>query len=153
MTGHRPPRRRPAADRGSAVLEFIALGVGVLVPLAYIVLAAAGVQGAVFASTQAVREAGRAYVSATTVGEAQERAQGAARLAFDDHGLDLPPDALSVTCTGGACLTPGAVVTVELDWRVPVPWLPESLAGSAPGLVPVHVRHVVPVDDYRGSPA
>lgn len=140
------------SDRGSAVVEFIALGVGVLVPLGYIVLAAAGVQAAVFASTQAVREAGRAFVSASTSGEAQARAQGAARLAFDDHGLELPPGALTVSCPGGQCLTPGATVTVELAWRVPVPWLPESLAGSAPGLVPVHVRHVVPVDDYRGSP-
>ena len=143
---------RIGSDRGSAIVEFIALGVGVLVPLAYIVLAAAGVQAAVFASTQAVREAGRAFVSASTTGEAQARAQGAARLAFDDHGLDLPPDALTVSCPGGPCLSPGATVTVELSWRVPVPWLPESLAGPAPGLVPVHVRHVVPVDDYRGSP-
>lgn len=144
--------RAGGSDGGSAVLEFIALGVGVLVPLGYIVLAAAGVQSAVFASTQAVREAGRAYISAGTTAEAQTRALGAARLAFDDHGLDLPADALTVTCPGGHCLAPGAVVTVELDWRVPVPWLPSSLAGSAPGLVPVHVRHVVPVDEYRGSP-
>ena len=144
--------RATESDRGSAVLEFIGLGVGVLVPLAYIVLAAAGVQAAVFASTQAVREAGRAFVSASTTAEAQARAQGAARLAFDDHGLDLPPGALTVSCPGGLCLAPGTVVTVELAWRVPVPWLPESVAGSAPGVVPVSVTHVVPVDTYRGSP-
>lgn len=143
---------RLGSDRGSAVLEFLGLGIGVLVPLAYVVLAAAGVQAAVFASTQAVREAGRAFVSASTTGEAHARAWGAARLAFDDHGLDLPQEALSISCSGGTCLAPGSVVTVQLAWQVPVPWLPESLAGSAPGLVPVQVRHVVPVDDYRGSP-
>lgn len=143
---------RLRTDAGSAMLEFIALGVGVLVPLGYVVLAAAGVQAAVFASTQAVREAGRAYVSASTASEARERAWGAARLAFDDHGLDLPPQALSITCPSGQCLDPGSTVTVEVVWQVPLPWLPESMAGAAPSLVPVHVRHAVPVDDYRGSP-
>lgn len=135
------------------MLEFIALGVGVLVPLAYLVLAASSVQAAVFASTQAVREAGRAYVSSATTDEARVRAWAAARLAFDDHGLDLPADALAVTCDGGSCLAPGSSVQVDLAWRVPLPWLPEGLVGSAPSLVPVHVRHEVPVDDYRGSPA
>ncbi len=141
-----------ASDRGSAMVEFIALGVGVLVPLVYVVLAAAAVQSAVFASTQAVREAGRAFTSAMTPAQAMVRAQGAARLAFDDHGIDLPADALTIACAPGPCLSPGAAVTVVMSWRVPVPWLPAGLAGEAPGLVPVHVRHVVPVDDYRGSP-
>jgi hypothetical protein len=151
MRTHRHATQR--SDRGSAMLEFIAVGVGVLVPLAYIVLAAGGVQAAVFASTQAVREAGRAYASAPSAEQAHARAWGAARMAFDDHGLELPAHALTVTCVAGRCLDPGTAVAIDLRWRVPVPWLPETFAGSAPGLVPVHVRHVVPVDDYRGDPA
>ena len=39
-------RRRPV-DGGSALIEFIALGVGILVPLAYVALAAAAVQSGV----------------------------------------------------------------------------------------------------------
>lgn len=140
-------------DRGSALVEFIALGVGVLVPLAYVALAAAAVQGGVFASTQAVREAGRAFVTSATPSEGLVRAGVAARLAFDDHAIELPPDALRVTCVAGPCLAPGSEVLVELDWRVPLPWLPDGFAGTAPTLVPIRAAHRIPVDDYRGDPA
>lgn len=140
-------------DQGSAVIEFIALGVGLLMPLAYLALAAAGVQAAVFASTQAVREAGRAFVTSATAAEGMARAGAAARLAFDDHAIELPAEALRVTCLGGPCLAPGSEVLVELDWQVPLPWLPADVAGSAPALVPIRAAHRIPVDDYRGVPA
>lgn len=140
-------------DRGSALIEFIALAVGMLVPLVYMALAAAGVQAGVFASTQAVREAGRAFVTSATPGEGIARAQVAARLAFDDHAIDLPADSLTVSCVGGPCLTPGSEVLVEVRWQVPLPWLPADLAGSAPALVPIRAAHRIPVDDFRGEPA
>lgn len=132
-------------DRGAAVIEFLILGVGLLVPLAYAGVAAAGVQSAVFASTQAVREAGRAFSSAVTADEGRDRALAAARLAFADHGLDLPSTALRLTCPQAACLTPGSTVVVDLTWSVPLPGLPAA--------VPVQATHTVPVDDFRGSPA
>lgn len=141
------------SDRGSALIEFLAIGLGMLVPLAYVILAAAGVQQAVFASTQAVREAGRAFVTSASPLEGRQRAAAAAHLAFDDHGLDFPESALQVGCIGGPCLTPGSTVIVQVQWRVPLPWLPESLAGTSPSLVPIVAEHRVPVDEYRGVPA
>lgn len=140
-------------DAGSALIEFLVIGVAILVPLVYLVLAAGAVQAAVFASTSAVREAGRAFVTASTSQEGRLRASTAAALAFDDHGMELPGDALQVGCAGGPCLTPGSTVIIAVDWRVPLPWLPAALAGSAPTLVPIRVEHRVPVDDYRGIPA
>lgn len=146
-----------ASEAGSAIVEFIIIGVCVLVPVAYIVLAAGAVQSAVFASTQAVREAGRAFVTSATPEQGRQRALAAASLAFDDHGILLPSGALEVGCSGGPCLTPGSTVVVTVDWRVPLPWLPGSmagsLAGSAPSLVPVRAEHRIPVDDFRGMPA
>ncbi len=135
------------------MIEFLAIGVGMLVPLAYIVLAAAGVQQAVFASTQAVREAGRAFVTAASPAQGHERAAAAALLAFDDHGLALPADALRIGCVDAPCLTPGSTVVVQVQWRVPLPWLPESFAGASPSLVPIIAEHRVPVDEYRSVPA
>lgn len=140
-------------DRGSAIVEFIGIGIGMLVPIVYVLLAASGVQSGVFASTQAVREAGRAFVSSATPEEAHLRATAAARMAFEDHAITLPADALTVTCLGGPCLTPGTDVIVDVRWKVALPWLPEGIAGSAPSLVPIHARHRVPVDEYRGVPA
>jgi hypothetical protein len=132
-------------DRGAAVIEFLLLGVGLLIPLAYIGIAAAGVQSAVFASTQAVREAGRAFASSVTADEGRGRALAAARLAFADHGLDLPAGALHLTCPEGACLSPGSSVVVDLSWSVSLPGVPAA--------IPVQSTHTVPIDDFRGSPA
>lgn len=140
-------------DAGSALIEFVIIGVGILIPLAYLALTAAAVQAGVFASTQAVREAGRAYATAATVAEADARAHAAVRLAFEDHAIDLPPGALTVACEGGPCLAPGTRVRVQVAWEVPLPWLPEGIIGPAPALVPIRAEHRVPVDDFRGTPA
>ena len=134
-------------DRGSAVLEFIVVGVLILIPIAYLVLSVMRVQAAVFASTQAVREAGRAFVTADSVPLAHRRAMRAARLAFVDQGFAMPAQALTVRCRPLTCLTPGGVVDVEASWVVPLPWLPATLGDVA--AVPIHALHTIPVDTYR----
>ena len=144
--------RSAGDDRGAAMIEFIVLGVGIIVPLAYLAISAVTVQAAAFASTQAVREAGRAFSAASTAQEGRARARVAAQLAFADHGITLPPGALRITCAEGECLAPGSVVEVDLAWSVPLPWLPGSLAADVPARVPIEATHRVPVDDYRSSP-
>ncbi len=143
---------RPSGEAGAAILEFIVIGVGVLVPLLYLALCVATVQSAAFASAQAVREAGRAFGSAPTAQIGRAHAAAAAALAFADHGLQVPPRSLRLACPDGPCLTPGSVVDVTLAWSVPLPWLPSSLSGDAPVSVPITATHRAPVDDYRGSP-
>jgi hypothetical protein len=99
-------RRR--SDEGSAVVEFIIVGIAVLVPMVYVVQCAMTVHAAALASSQAVREAGRAFSTAATEAQGRERASIAGRLAFADQGLALPPGALRVTCPDGPCLSPGS---------------------------------------------
>ncbi|CAB4935301.1 unannotated protein [freshwater metagenome] len=144
-------RRSASSDRGSAVTEFLVIGVLILMPLAYIVMSVMRVQAAAFASSQAAREAGRAFVSADSVPLGHQRADVAARLAFLDQGFELPGSALSVTCGGGDCLAPGAVVSIDLNWAVDLPWIPSSLAGGRALSVPIHAMHEVPVDVFRVS--
>lgn len=153
--------RSASADDGSAVIEFIVIGVCVLVPMIYVVLSVMAVQTAAFASTQAVREAGRAFSTATSAGEGSARAAAAARLAFDDHGLLLPAGALRIRCADGPCLAPGSAVDVSLDWTVALPWLPEQWSGHGSGKgsgqgsagIPISASQRVPIDDYRSSPS
>ena len=140
------------SEAGSATIEFIVVGIGVLVPLVYVVLSVMAVQSAAFASTQAVREAGRAFSTATTPAEGRARAGAAARLAFADHGLLLPSGALRIDCTEGACLAPGSAVEVTIDWQVRLPWLPSGLDAAESVSVPITAVQRVPVDDYRSSP-
>lgn len=138
-------------DRGSALVEFLVVGVAVLVPIAYLALAVTTVQAQVLAGTHAVREAGRAFSTSTTATEGRARAMAAARLAFRDHGLDLPGGGLRITCVGGPCLAPGSSVDVRLAWSVPLPWVP--LRDGAGLALPLSAEHLVPIDDYRGDPA
>jgi hypothetical protein len=139
-------------DRGSAVVEFVVIGVGVLIPLVYLALCVMTVQAAVFASTQAVREAGRAFSSASTPAEGRARAAAAARLAFADQGLELPAGSLHLTCAGGPCLGPGTAVDVLLSWSVPLPWVPVELTDRLPARLPISATQRLPVDDFRSSP-
>ena len=143
--------RSGPADRGSAAIEFIVLGVGLLIPLVYLAAAAATVQAAAFASAQAVREAGRAFSSSATPAQGRRLAESAARLAFVDHGLELPRHAMRIACTDGPCLSPGSAVEVVLLWEVALPWLPGTLAADAPARIPVEARQRVPIDDFRGD--
>ena len=143
---------RPADERGSALLEVIVVGVALLVPLAYLGLAAATVQSGAFASSQAVREAARAFATAATPEQGRARAAAAVRLALGDHGFTAPADAVRVSCAGAPCLTPGSAVEVRLDWEVPVPWVP-TIVGDGPASVRLSAEHRVPVDDYRRDAA
>lgn len=136
------------SERGSAVLEFLVIGVLVLVPMAYIVMSVMRVQAASMASTQAVREAARAYATADSVSQGNQAAITAAEVAFEDQGFNLPASALQVRCLG-SCLEPGSSVQVELGWRVDLPWIPASLSQGRSASVPIDAIHTARVDTYR----
>ena len=141
-------------DSGTALVEFVLLGVVLLVPLMYLVLAVSAVQRGIYGVTQAAREAGRAYVTGTTE-NAAERATYAARLALEDQGL--PPDGTTVRygpadrdCAAAAAdpwpLTPGAEFAICVTRPITVPAIPRVLLGSRNT---VTGRYVVHADDYR----
>jgi len=146
------PRGVDQAERGAAMVEFTFLAVLLLVPLAYIVVAAFTVQKAAFAVTAATREAGRAFVTADSAATADGRARAAADLAMRDQGLALPDGALRITCGGGECLTPGTAVTVDLEYAVSLPLVPHALGGRPLASIRVHGHHVEVVDPYRAVP-
>lgn len=148
MTSPVTARGRWRRERGSAVLEFHLLGIVLLVPLVYVVLAALDVQRGAYGVTQAVREAGRVFVA--TGNEAGARA--AAGLALRDQGLDEDGVALTISCSAAPCWQPGAEVTVSAATTVALPFLPDVLAGAAGAGIPVSAEHVAIVDRFRELP-
>ncbi len=130
------------------MVEFTLLAVLLLVPLAYIVVAAFTVQKAAFAVTAATRQAGRAFVTAETAGEADGRARVAAELAMRDQGLSLAGSALQISCRG-ECLVPGNTVRVELEYAVALPLVPRALGGRPLAAIRVHGIHAEMVDQWR----
>ena len=136
-----------ADERGNAVIEFIVIGLLVIVPLLYVVTTAMTVQAATSASTVAVREAARAFTTADSPATGQARARLAAEVAFADHGFTLPDAALRLSCSGTGCLAPGGSVQVGIDWRLPLPWVPAGLTTTL--ALPIAVEHTAPIDAYR----
>ena len=139
-------------EAGNALVEFSFLAVLLMVPLAYLVIAAFTVQKAAFAVTAAAREAGRAYTGAESDSAGRARAEAAASLALGDHGLELPSGAPDISCGGpGNCLAPGTVVLVRIDMTVALPGLPAVLDGAVPASVAVRGRHREVVDTFRAA--
>ena len=149
----RPPGRAgagPDVERGSAVVEFVFLGVLMLVPLIYLVLTLARVQAGAYATTQAAREAGRVFVTAESDERASARARSAAELAFADQGF-AGAGSLTLRCDGSPCLRPEGRVEVTAAVAVPLPLVPTFARDVVPLEVPVSASHLAVVDRFRDS--
>lgn len=144
--------RRGAREGGSALVEFVFLSVLVLVPLLYLILTLSRLQAGAYAVSAAAREAGRAYVTAASTGDASGRAEAAARLAFEDQGFRGAESRLSVSCDGSPCLRPAGRVTLLASVRVPLPLVPRFARAAIPLEVSVTASHVAVVDPFRARP-
>jgi Flp pilus assembly protein TadG len=135
---------RPA-ERGSAIVEFHFLGLLLLVPLVYVLLAVLDVQRASYGVTQAAREAGRIFVA---TGD-EEAARLAAQVALADQSLPADSAEISIQCSAGPCYQPGVQVTVTVGSTVRLPFVPEVLASAVNAEIPVDATHASVVDRFR----
>lgn len=142
-----------AADRGSASLEFITVGLILLVPLVYLVLAMAALQSAAFAVEGAARQAVRVYVQASNEAEAAERAERAIRFALADAGIEGIEPSVTVNCSPKpeACLTRFGTVVVSVSLTVPLPLTPTVLNLDVPMGVPLHATATEQVSRFWGA--
>ena len=138
-------------DAGNALVEFVFLGVLMLIPLVYLVLAISYVQRNTYGVTEAAREIGRTYVESGSVADARYAAQ----LALSDQnlrgtGLDISWSAGGLDCAdatpGLPPLRPGAVFTVCVTRHITIPGVP-SFIGARHNTVTG--RYVVHVDEFR----
>ncbi len=143
-------RRRPRCrgDAGAATVEFILVGLLLLVPLAYVVLTALTVQRTAFAVVEAARSGGRAFVTAPSGASARSRTVRAVDLALADQGAGAAGARLDIGCSATPCLTPGATVRITVSATVRLPWLP-AFVGNDGGGIPVRAVHVEVVDPFE----
>ncbi|WP_270886601.1 pilus assembly protein [Pedococcus sp. 5OH_020] len=132
-------------------MEFVFLGVLLLVPLIYLVMTLARAQAGAYAVSTAAREAGRAFVTASTESGARQRAGVAARLAFEDQGFG-GRGTLSLSCDGAPCLRPNGRVQLTTTVTVPLPLVPKFARGVVPLELPLRATHVAVVDRFRAEP-
>lgn len=150
--GRRRADGRPV-DEGSAVLEFLALTLVLLLPVVYLVLVLGRVQAATFAVEGAAREAARSYVRADTAGLGEQRALASVGIALRDQGFEdvEPGDALTLRCSSNPCLAPGSDVATTVIVDVALPFVPSFVRSLVPLSVPVAGHHVAAVDTFRAS--
>lgn len=140
-------------DTGSAVVEFVALGVLLLVPVVYLVLTLGRIQAAAYAADGAAREAARAFVAADDERAGRARAQAAVRLGLLDHGLDVDPArATSIVCRQIPCLTPEGRVVVQVSVDVVLPGIPGFVDQLVATHVTVRSTQTAAVDAFRSAP-
>lgn len=153
------PRRRPGSgpgqgprDDGSAVVEFLAITLLLLVPIVYLVLMLGRLQAATFAAEGAAREAGRAFTTAVGPDDGGRRAVAAVHLALRDQGFDSvdAAGALALECSSDPCLAPGSSVVVRVGFDVDLPFVPGFVRSVVPLSVPVSAAHIAPVDQFVG---
>jgi hypothetical protein len=144
----------PAHERGSAVVEFVAATLLLLVPVLYLVAVLGRVQAATFAAEGAAREAGRSFTTAPTVDGAAARAVASVRIALDDQGFrDVDAaSALHLTCSSSPCLEPGSDVSVRIAFDVALPAVPAFVQSAVPLAIPVSATSVAPVDAFGVTP-
>lgn len=145
-------RARRRDEAGSAIVEFVWLGLILMVPIIYILLAVFDLQRASYGVSAASRAAGRAFVLAPDQANAHARAERAAEVALKDQGIDPADVAVRVTCTPDPdrCLSPGAVISVAVHTSQPLPLVPSALGGARPA-VQVNSTHTEPYGTFRGD--
>lgn len=141
-----------AGETGSASLEFITVGLILLVPLVYLVVAMSALQGGAFAVEGAARQAARVYVLAPTVADAEARAERAVLVGLADYGIDAGTAEVSITCAGApVCLARRSVVTVTVRVQVALPFVPAVLTQSHGGSVPLEAAATQTVSRFWGE--
>jgi hypothetical protein len=146
-------RRSAADDSGSASLEFITVGVLLLVPTVYLVLALSALESASFGVEGAARQAARVFVQSESEGGAQASAATAVQVTLADYGLDADSAHVSITCRPNPadCLTRRGYVTVTITTTVPLPLMPPVLQLHLPAGIPVQSVATEQVSRFWGS--
>lgn len=146
-------RRLLQAESGSAALEFLTAGVLLLVPLIYVAIALAALQGASLAAEGAAREAVRVYVSAGTDAVARASADRAVTVALADRRLARRPGDLALSCDTAAsdCLAHGTAVTAHVRIAVDLPLVPAIFGLNRLAQVSVEASATAPVFHFGGE--
>ncbi|MEQ1736044.1 MAG: hypothetical protein ABL886_06545 [Rhodoglobus sp.] len=141
-------------DRGSASLEFVTVGMVLLVPLVYLVLTMSAIQAGSLAAEGAARQAARVFVQSGTEEEANAAALRALEFALTDHGVEPHGAELAISCSPrpDACLTRQGYVTVTVGLLVDLPLAPTVLTGEFPLAIPLSATATQQVSRFWSEP-
>ncbi len=113
-------------DDGSAALEFITVGVILLVPIVYLVIALGAIQEQTLGVEAAARHTARVIALAPDADAAAVRAEQVLSAVTAEYGVDEDSLEVSTSCmpTGADCPSAGAVITIVITAQVRLPLIP-----------------------------
>ena len=140
------------AERGSAALEFILVGLLMLVPLVYLIVTLGLIQEQSLGAEAAARHVARAMSTATGADDARQRADRVLASVGEQYGLADIEIAFECTPSGAACPTAGATLAVTVATRVALPLVPPFLGLDELAAIPIEATAAHKVSRFWGSP-
>lgn len=150
MRPSRPSSETVADERGSASLEFLTVGMILLVPLVYLVLAVASIQAAALGVEGAARQAARVAVVRADAAAPGAGVERTVRVVLADYGVDAGAASVDVDCSA-ACDEPGSRIVVRVTAAVALPLVPQALASSSIGTVRLESAATQTVSRFAGA--
>lgn len=146
-------RAAVAGDAGSAALEFITVGLLMLVPLVYLIVALGQIQSQSLGAEAGARHVARAIATAPDAASATARADAVLRSIVAEYGLDADSVELSLECrpATAACPSAGSTVVVTIATRVALPLVPQVFGLDHLASVPVEASAVQKASRFWGS--
>ncbi len=135
-------------ERGSAVLEFILVGMLLLVPLVYLIVSLGLIQGQSLGAEAAARHVARAVATAEDLEDARIRADAVLVAVSEEYGLENVELSLRCTPAGATCPRAGATLHVTVRTAVPLPLVPPVLGLEQIAAIPVEASAVQKVSRY-----
>lgn len=146
-------RRLTRDEGGSASLEFVTVGLLLLVPTVYLVIALSALESASFGVEGAARQAARVFVQSRSEASAESAARAAIAVTLADYGLDAGNARVAIGCRPNpdACLTRRGFVTMTITATVPLPLMPPVLTLNLPAGIPVQSVATEQVSRFWGA--
>jgi Flp pilus assembly protein TadG len=140
-------------DEGSAALEFIAVGVILLLPLIYLIAALGVIQEQTLGVEAAARHTARVIALAPDAETAVARSEQVLAGVVEEYGLDADAVDVSLSCApaGSDCPVAGATVTVTVMTRVPMPLVPSLFDLDRSTAIPVEASAVQKISRLWGG--
>ncbi len=147
-------RASSADEAGSAALEFILVGLVLLVPIVYLIVALGAVQSQALGVETGARQLARAIATSPDAGTADARAERLLAAIVDEYGIDPGALDVDIDCATGATTCPeaGATLVVTLSASVTLPLVPAVLGLDEIARVPVEARGAQKVSRYWSAP-
>lgn len=127
------------AERGSAALEFILVGMLLLVPLVYLIVSLGMIQGQSLGAEAGARHIARALSTSENPEAARRSADLILRSVIDEYALDAGAVDVAFECrpASGSCPDAGATLIVTIRTRVALPLVPPVLGLDRLASIPI----------------